>query len=385
MARDSQKPHVCFVSQKESTYCLLAGKPCGTIGGSELQQTLIAYGLLKLGYRVTFVVQDFGQPAKVVLDNGITLVKAIRRESGPKALRFFRWIYGLFKAMDRAVADIYLQESAGSVAGVIALYCRLHRKQSVFLVASNMDLDGTWNSVYCRRDAILYWYGLKKATAVVAQTDDQMRMLQEGFGIEGVPIGNPYSPPTEAELAAERKHILWVGTLVHVKRPEMFVELAARLPQYQFVMVGGARPAEQALFDEVNRKARDVSNLRLTGFVPYDEVGAYFAQAFLLVNTSSVEGFPNTYLQAWCRGVPVVGTFDADRLIQRYGLGRKCDDVDELVSAVDELMKNDELREGMGKAAQSYAKENHSSESVAAKFDALFMRLCRGASPPESG
>ena len=42
------------------------------------------------------------------------------------------------------------------------------------------------------------------------------------------------------------------------------------------------------------------------GAVPYRDAGALYSRARVLVNTSDVEGFPNTYLQAWASGTPVV-------------------------------------------------------------------------------
>ena len=50
-------------------------------------------------------------------------------------------------------------------------------------------------------------------------------------------------------------------------------------------------------------------------------IDALYDRAKVLVNTSDVEGFPNSYLQAWIRGVPVVTLIDPDGVIEREGLG----------------------------------------------------------------
>ncbi|MCX6376662.1 MAG: glycosyltransferase family 4 protein, partial [Armatimonadetes bacterium] len=223
----------------------------------------------------------------------------------------------------------------------------------------------------------IYWYGLTHAAAVVVQSDDQVRHLKENAGKDGVLIYSTFGMPDESEEQVERRYVLWVGSFRDVRRPEMFIELASRLPQYEFVMVGGPWTSQESVFDEMRVRAERVPNLHLTGGVPYKEVGKYFAGAKVFVNTSSMEGFPNTYMQAWCRGVPVIATFDADALISRYGLGKFCANLDELTAGVESFMEDDSLRGSIGEAAARYVREHHGVEAVAAQFDKLFTQLWR--------
>ena len=65
----------------------------------------------------------------------------------------------------------------------------------------------------------------------------------------------------------------------------------------------------------------------------YADSGALFDRAKIFLNTSSIEGFPNTFLQAWIRGVPVVTFFDPDSLVQRLQLGTVANSVDEMREA----------------------------------------------------
>ena len=377
------KLRLCFISESRATYALLTGEECSKVGGAELQQTVLASGLAKLGYEIAFLVPDFGQPPDVTTEQGITLVKIRPQSNRLPGLKFFDEIARFFQAMKRADADIYYQRAGSPVTGITALYCRLHRKPFVFSLASNMDLDGTWKRGLRPHYYLLYRYGLTHATAIVAQTDDQMRLLKETIGKEGVLSRSTFADSPGASGAVERRYILWVGNFWGVKRPAMFLELAGRRPQYEFVMVGGPHTGEERIFEETSEQAKGVPNLRFVGPVPYSEVGAYFDSAAVFVNTSSKEGFPNTYMQAWCRGIPIIATYDADRLIERFGLGKHCEDVDDLAGAVDEFMKDEKLREEAGARAISYVREHHSPEAVTAKYDSLFMQLYRGEKPGE--
>src|SRR5207237_4985351 len=80
-------------------------------------------------------------------------------------------------------------------------------------------------------------------------------------------------------------------------------------------------PGEQALYGEVRREAARRPNLVFHGRLSYHDASALYARARLLVNTSEVEGFPNSYLQAWINGVPVVSYLDPGGVIARNGLG----------------------------------------------------------------
>lgn len=375
MPTDSRKPHVCFISESKRTYSLLMGEECSKVGGAEVQQTLLASTMRGIGYPVSFLVPDFGQPSKIVTEQGITLIKIRPQSKTIRGMKFLDDIARFFQAMGRADADIYYQRAGSPVTGIAAMYCKLKRKPFVFSLASNMDLDGTWKKGLRPHQYWLFNYGLHNATAIVAQTDDQMRLLRETTGREGVLIRSTFAEPSESSRARERGYVLWVGNFWAIKRPAMYLELAGRLTEYGFVMVGGPRAGEEHVFDETSKAAAGVKNLEFVGPVTFTEVGGYFDGASVFVNTSSIEGFPNTYLQAWCRGVPVAATFDADALISRYGLGRKCDDLEGLVSAVDELMKDEALRGRIGETARSYVGENHSPERVVAKYDELFMSL----------
>lgn len=374
-----KKPHICFVSESRATYGLLtSGESNTTVGGAEVQQTLLAPALQKLGYKVTFLVPDLGQPDKVVTGQGITLIKTREQFKGGGIRRNLQDMRLLFKALGRAGADIYYQRTSMTITGIVSFYCSQQKKKFVFSVASNMDLDGTTRKQMKPHYHRLYWYGLTHADAVIVQTDDQMHLLKQNVGKDGVVIRSTFPSPDLAGAPSDKEYVLWVGNYREVRRPGLMIDLVAGLPQYKFVMVGGPFAGEESLFTESLARGENLPNLKITGAVPYKEVGRYFSKAKLFVNTSSIEGFPNTYLQAWSRRLPVIATFDADNLIARYGLGRFCKDEGELKGSVSAFMENDDLRESVGTKALQYVQENHSLEAVAAQYDSLFMQLHKG-------
>jgi glycosyltransferase involved in cell wall biosynthesis len=92
-----------------------------------------------------------------------------------------------------------------------------------------------------------------------------------------------------------------------------------------------------------------------------------FDRARVFLNTSSIEGFPNTFLQAWIRGVPVVSFFDPDGMVHRLQLGRIATSVDDMREALRGLLDVDVYRETVGRRVRDFACREYTS-GVAARY-----------------
>jgi glycosyltransferase involved in cell wall biosynthesis len=93
----------------------------------------------------------------------------------------------------------------------------------------------------------------------------------------------------------------------------------------------------------------------------------------LLYTSLPVEGFANSFLQAWFREVPTISyTFDLDGIIEQEGIGRCAGDFDELVDSVDELLRDHAQRRQMGIHAREYAVDHFSVDRMLGDYEALF-------------
>jgi len=267
------------------------------------------------------VVGDYGQVDGAQWDS-IRVFKAYRPDAGLPVLRFVhpRWT-GMWSALARADADIYYTNCAGMQVGLMALFCRRFRKRFVFRAASDPDCDRSRVRVLIRfaRDRWLYAYGLRRANAILVQSASQAETLARSYGLASRVAGSfvEQSPP----VAARDIDVLWVANIRRLKRPDRVLELASSLHEAQIHIAGGPMPDEEALFHDVSRAAAGRTNVHFHGALSYHDANALYGRARVFVNTSEFEGFPNTYLQAWIRGVPVVTLIDPDGLIQREGLG----------------------------------------------------------------
>jgi hypothetical protein len=186
-----------------------------------------------------------------------------------------------------------------------------------------------------RRDRLLYRYGLARADLVLAQTAQQQRALRQNFARDSHIAPSLFEPAERSRPLEERDiDALWVGHIRSFKRPDVLLEMARRLPRLRFHMVGGRMPGSEQLFDAVRSEARALGNVTFHGAVPYLEARSLYERARLFVSTSDIEGFPNTYLQAWSHGTPVVAFLDPDGLLERHAMGRAARTVGDMCAAI---------------------------------------------------
>src|SRR5439155_7527316 len=159
----------------------------------------------------------------------------------------------------------------------------------------------------------------RRADAILVQSASQAEALARSYGLASRVAGMLVEEPLPG--AARDIDALWVGNIQGLKRPDRVLELAERLPEVKIHMVGAPVPGQEALFREVREAAAAKTNVVFHGGMSYRHTNDLYGRAKVLVNTSDIEGFPNSYLQAWIRGVPVVTLIDPDRVIERQGLG----------------------------------------------------------------
>jgi glycosyltransferase involved in cell wall biosynthesis len=363
---------ICIVGL--DSYGMLSGEGNPKyIGGESIQHVLLARAWRDLGHDVSMIVHDEGQGARREHD-GITAIAAHTRQGGLPGLRFFHpRATRLLSALIAADADIYYQSPAGAYTGITAWFCRATGRRFIFRVASDSDCEKEHGRIQFWRDRRLYSYGLRRADLVAAQTEFQAQLLRENHGIESVVVNMMVEPPRGGAPAAKDIDVLWVSNLRALKRPELALELARQLPQVRFLLAGGPMPGGETYYEDVRAAAARLSNVNMQGAVRYADSGILFDRAKIFLNTSSIEGFPNTFLQAWIRGVPVVSFFDPDALVQRLQLGHIANSVDEMREAIRSLLEDDAERERTGRRAREFASRDFTT-GVAARYLELLDR-----------
>lgn len=343
-------------------------------GGAELQQSLLAKALAKRGHDVSMICMDHGQEDNKSVA-GVIVYKCYAPDAGLPVVRFiYPRLTSVWNAMKRANADVYYQRTAGAITGFVAAFCRYYDKASVFCGAGNPDFEKNTSRIRFKRDKVIYEYGLRNADQVLVQNIEQSQLCLENFGRTSIIVPNAYQPPVSSSTDATG-YVLWVSTIRSLKNPGAFLALAREMPQFQFRMIGGPGPDEPGLYRKISEEAMSIPNIEFLGYVPFSDIETHFDGARLFVNTSDSEGFPNTFLQSWARGIPTISFVDCGARHGKRSIGWQAESDEEMADLVKTLMESDDVWARSGALAKNYFENNNSLDTVIDIHEKVFRKL----------
>jgi glycosyltransferase involved in cell wall biosynthesis len=362
---------VCIISP--AAYPLLKNdETIQSAGGAEAQFKTLGLAFKNLSYEVHFIVGDFSQQRREKISGIIVHKVPLRYLGGSNYHLIPAWI-NLFLTLARIKADIHIIKLPRDLLLPIGVFCKLFRKKLMFVGQIDSDVDPDF--LKKANNLFSYWFfriGLCLTDSVVAQNAFQQKGFYAVYKKRAKIISNIITLPNQEAIIRKENYILWVGNNLAKKQPDKFLNLAINLPQFEFKMIMALMPGAP---DDgfIKDRLSTVPNMEYLGFVPFSQISQYFQKASLFVSTSVREGFPNTFLQAWQYGTPVVSLHvDPDDVIEKYQLGRHSGTFAALGQDVEELMQNDELRNYMGQNAKRYVEANHSIRAIVSQYLEVF-------------
>jgi glycosyltransferase involved in cell wall biosynthesis len=368
---------ICFVAHY--AYGAMSGGHDGHAGGVERQISMTARWLAARGHDVSLVVWNEGQPQDERVD-GVRVIQLCREGDGWPVLRFLhpRWT-SLWHALSRADADVYYHNCAEATTGQIALWCQRHGTRFVYSVASDPECDPALPMLALARERALFRYGLRHADRILLQTQAQRESLLRGFGLTGTVLPMPCEGPSDRDyappdpFAAARPRVVWVGRISAEKRIEWLIDIAALLPELAFDVAGAGVDGRDEKSLALAARAAALPNVTLLGKVPRSRMPDVYGNALALLCTSAYEGFPNTFLEAWSHGIPVVSTVDPDNLIATRGLGAVAPDPKTMAAALRALLSSPASWHETSVRARGYFCERHTPERALPLFEQVLV------------
>lgn len=158
-------------------------------------------------------------------------------------------------------------------------------------------------------------------------------------------------PPKDlCERKENVRHIIWVGSIIDRKRPDLMLEIAKAFPTLSITMIGDGDRISTIKEQISDNK---IQNIELTGRIPNEEVYSKLKTADLLLMTSEYEGLPKVIQEAAVCFVPsiYIGEHYTVDFIEDGVNGYKVLSLDEMKERIRYLLDNPSEFQAMSNAA----------------------------------
>jgi glycosyltransferase involved in cell wall biosynthesis len=300
------------------------------------------------------------------------------------------WIAHLAAAyLQPCDAIFYPGASAADLAG-LRMRRRLGRAVPIIAVLEGLVGDAqrekeysrlAGHPVYCQRidskdlgrvDAL---YGEASHIVAISPFLARMGTLRYGDKFSVLPLGVDQAVfHCYGKTRPDRFAVVGAGRLYENKRPDVFLELAARFPQADFTWYGEGELRPELLAE---KSRRGLANVDYPGALSSGDLAERLRRASLFVLPSSAEGAPKVAQEAASCGLGVVlfGFYETPTVVDgRNGYVVRNDD--ELVERVGALIGEPADAEALGHASAQMA-EAWSWEDIAPRWAAKVVEVAR--------
>lgn len=344
VARQGKARHVVFV---------IAGLGAG---GAERVISLISAAWVAQGWRVTILAFDRpDEPVYHDFDPRVDLRRFGVSTAGGgirSLLGQGRRILTIRRELRTLQPDVVI--SMLTKINVLTLAATIGTPHKVIVSERNnphaQKANRAWNALLGR----LY----PRAAAIVMQTRASLVCLPQQVRAKAHVIPNPISSAVLADGDGADKRVLTAaGRLTHQKGFDLLIDAFARIADRHpdwILKIWGEGELRLPLENQV-RKLGLSQRVKLPG--TSKTPGSWIDQGTIMLLSSRYEGFPNVLGEAMASGMPVIACdceFGPREMIQNGydGLLVPADDVIEMADAMDRLIRDRRLRNGLGAAAR---------------------------------
>lgn len=225
------------------------------------------------------------------------------------------------KIISRIHPEIIIQHGLTNESCFMSLYSYLRNIKFVFMFAHDVEVNKRFQS--SGKKSYLFNLIIKYSFLLVVQNKYQVKTLTEKFTSYKEKVHLIYNGfPVKVQSEKKRKNILWVARSDKWKNPEIFIKLASLHPEQKFIMIC-PNSGDDEYYEKIISLSKTAGNLDFIKFVPFNEIDKYFEDAYLFVNTSDYEGYPQTFIQAVMNSVPILSlNVNPDDFITTYNCGK---------------------------------------------------------------
>lgn len=332
---------------------LLEGK---TIGGITVQMYFWAQTFCEHGWDVYSFMERQGD---TIVKEGIHFLP---KRNIKRVNLLSEWWYA-FRFISKLKPNLIIYRGANRELLPLVQTSRLLGAKLLFFSASDVNFEPGNELVGSELNRKMYHRAIKHIPYFVVQNQHQHDTLMQNYEKKSLVRFNIWGEvskkPTEDVPQCDA---VWVANFRTLKRAEWVVDAAEKIPNHKFVLAGGPS-GDIKYYEDIKCRSIALDNLVFLGGRSFFYTCELVARSKVLLCTSTFEGFPNTFLQAWSHGKPVISTVDPSGIISKYHLGEVVETEDELVDALVHILDDKEYYEQLKHNVNVFFKENHSSEA----------------------
>ena len=351
-------------------YEALIGNPSG---GAELQVALIAKTLSDKGHLV-LIIDNKGCGNEKRVGNIKILFTAKSNFTGLRF--FFEKIPNSIRYLLNVKADFYYVRGFSYLYLIVAYIA--WQVNAKFILGFATDIDTLtfierFKYIFKARTSAINWLKndlpsslagpilLRKANFRLVQHSLEQKALFDR-NLESAIFPNIILPiPLKTTTVASECYV-YVGSLNERKGLSDLLKLIGSCMSLKFKIIG--QPQGNYAIGKVKILSNYV-NVQYLGQLSRDKVLMEFSNAKGLLNFSKMEGFPNTFLEAWSFGIPVYSLWvDPGGIIRKFNLGN-CFNGD--LESMAAYLKNN-IPTFSSEKIKGYVNLNHSYEEAATRF-----------------
>jgi glycosyltransferase involved in cell wall biosynthesis len=211
-------------------------------------------------------------------------------------------------------------------------------------------LSKLWE-LYYQPARVFYHSRVSQIDLLLAVSDFTKEFIKEKWRRDATTLYPPCPVDLYSDLRDRSKEnqVITVGRIGPEKRMELFLEIARRMPNVNFAIIGSVSSDKKSYSDMLRKTAP--SNVSFI-IAPLRKVKDILGKAKVYVHCALNEHFGITIVEAMAAGcVPVVHDSGGAREIVTNSVGYKWDTVDEACTEIGNLMEDDSLRGVFSEAA----------------------------------
>ncbi len=244
----------------------------------------------------------------------------------------------------------------------LSLMSRIMGVKLVFFSASDSNFEPNKKSVGSKMGLELYHRSIRYIKYFVTQNTYQHDTLLQHFSKESLVQFNIWGYAMKNEEGnPPASDVVWVANFRKLKRAEWVVNVARQMPKSVFVLAGG--PIDKCYYEEMKQESKKMDNVSFLGPKSFSYVNELVGKSRVLLCTSTYEGFPNTFLQAWSNGLPVISTVDPSGLIAEYHLGQVVEKEDELEEALRRILNDTDYYKSLQQSVEKFFLSHHAAQT----------------------